>query len=658
VALLTVLTLSFRRFSYVMLPLLTVLVAVIWSIGAMALLGSRMTLLCIMLPVVLFAVGSAYAIHLVSHYKDEMAGKTLSVAEHRKFVFSLTRGLAKPIFLAALTTFAGFVSFCFGPLTSMRDFGVFSSAGVVIAFLTAFTLVPSLLLIRGPRAEQAAARKKTVRRRNTGALERSLSAALTILAHKKAGVFAVTTIVVAVSIAGSARLVTDNSMVEFFNSASEVSRSDRFMSEHFGGSTQIIVSVEAESTEILLHPDTLAAADGLRAYLIERVPNVGKVTGFTDLIKRMNQMFNAGESPEGIRTAAPADYPDDFEESSFGFADFGFEDTKGEAQFQSLVSLQSSSPADDLAALTPPASPETPVTFAMLNAAMGKNPAMGAHELARELERMTNYGGYGYYEIPTDPAKYGKETPEDLERLAANYLALLSGDVSGSFANDPLEPTAFEMIALVNSQWQEDTDRVIDAINRYVAANFPKNVRTLVGGGATQESAIAKLTTSSQISSILITAIAVLLIVAVSNKSLIAGVFATLPLSITILCIFAVMGFLRITLNMATALIASLAVGIGIDYTIHFMETFKKEFQNGGDYLYRTFATSGKAILINAVSVGASFAVLGLSQLTIVGQFGALVCLSMGSSAVVSLTVIPALLETVRPKFIFGKDGR
>jgi predicted RND superfamily exporter protein len=437
-----------------------------------------------------------------------------------------------------------------------------------------------------------------------------------------------------------------------------VSRSDRFIREHFGGSTQLIVSVEAETTEILLHPDTLAAADGMGAYLIDRVPNVSKVTGFTDMVKRMNQMFNAEESPEGIQPANRAN--GNFEDDEFGFGDFGFDDMEGEVA-ATLHAADTSTPAAFSATLSAgdtPASPETPITFAMLNAALGKNANMSANELVQELERMTNYEGYSYYEIPADPARYGKSTPEELEGLVANYLVLLAGGSDDSFSNDPLEPTAFETIVLVNSQWQKDTDRVIDEINRYVAANFPKNVKVIIGGGATQEGAISSLVTHSQIISIMVSVLSVLLIVALSNKSLVAGVIAALPLSIAVICNFALMGFLHITLNMGTAMIASLTVGIGIDYTIHCMETFKREAlaggANSGDYLRRTFATSGKAIIINAVSVGASFAVLLFSQFRIMAQFGMLVALSMIVSALVSLTVVPALLETVKPKFIFG----
>jgi predicted RND superfamily exporter protein len=421
----------------------------------------------------------------------------------------------------------------------------------------------------------------------------------------------------------------------------------------------MIVSVEAETTEILLHPDTLIAADGLCAYLTTRVPNVGKVMGFTDMVKRVNQMFNGEESPDGIQAANRANR--DFEDDAFGFGDFELGDTEGEVspslQTLFLEKAFSATPSAGRRPATPPAQAETPITFAMLKAALGKNANMTASELARELERITNYEGYSYYEIPANPARYGKTTPEELEGLVANYLVLLAGNSDDSFSNDPLEPTAFETIVLVNSQWQKDTNRVINEINRYAAANFPKNVKVVIGGGAIQEGAISSLATHSQIISIIIAVATVFLIIAVANKSLIAGLIAVIPLSIAILCNFAVMGFLHITLNMGTAMLASLTVGIGIDYTIHFIETFKREANAGGDYLRRTFATSGKAIIINAVSVGASFAVLCLSRFRIMGQFGALVCMSMGISAIVSLTVIPVLLEAVRPSFIFGKNS-
>jgi predicted RND superfamily exporter protein len=116
---------------------------------------------------------------------------------------------------------------------------------------------------------------------------------------------------------------------------------------------------------------------------------------------------------------------------------------------------------------------------------------------------------------------------------------------------------------------------------------------------------------------------------------------------------FAVMGFLGIKLNIGTSMVASVSVGIGIDYTIHYMEAFKREYAAGGaEFLRRTFTTSGKAILINAVSVGAGFAVLLLSRFVMLADLGLLIALTMGTSAFVSLSVLPVLLLVFKPRFI------
>jgi predicted RND superfamily exporter protein len=293
----------------------------------------------------------------------------------------------------------------------------------------------------------------------------------------------------------------------------------------------------------------------------------------------------------------------------------------------------------------------------MLNAAAGKRGGMTANELVRELERQANYEGRAYYEIPAEPARYGKSTTKELERLIANYLVLVGGDNDGGYSNDPLEPTAIQSSVRINSKWQIDTKAVIDAVNDYISVHFPKNVRVVVGGFAALQGEMTTLVMRSQILSIVLSIFVVIILLTIANRSFAAGLFAAIPLSLAILCNFGIMGLLGITLNMGTALIASLAVGIGIDYTIHFMEFFKTEYQAGGDYLHRTFTGCGKAILINAVSVGAGFAVLLFSQFRMIAELGGLVALSMIITAIISLTLMPVLFEAIKPKFIFGTNS-
>jgi predicted RND superfamily exporter protein len=151
----------------------------------------------------------------------------------------------------------------------------------------------------------------------------------------------------------------------------------------------------------------------------------------------------------------------------------------------------------------------------------------------------------------------------------------------------------------------------------------------------------------------------VFIIIALSYKSFAAGFISAIPLVIAILCNFAVMGYLGIKLNMGTAIIASLALSIGLDYTIHFIEGFRREYQasrenNNVDFLHKTFISCGKAIIINALTVSAGFCILAFSQFRIMAEVGLLVALSMIITALVGLTIIPVLITTIKPKFIFG----
>jgi predicted RND superfamily exporter protein len=289
--------------------------------------------------------------------------------------------------------------------------------------------------------------------------------------------------------------------------------------------------------------------------------------------------------------------------------------------------------------------------------------------LVKEIKRLSNYQGAAYYEIPRIPSRYGKQTDAQLEALIANYLLLLSGGNLSDYANDPLNPTAIRMMIQLRAESDVQIKHVINIINNYIAANFPADIKQeikftadgapentgyAIGGNGKTQSAITGLIVNSQIISIAVSVIMVILILSFSYGSPIAGVIGALPLLIAIIVNFAIMGFSGITLNIGTALIASLSVGIGIDYTIHIIDTFKREYSvNKDGFLFRTFSSSGKAIIINAVSVGLGFGVLLLSRFRMLGQFGVLIMLSMAVSAVVSLTLVPVLLTTIKPKFIY-----
>ncbi|GHV90598.1 antibiotic transporter [Spirochaetia bacterium] len=665
---LLVLFFSFRRFTAVVLPLLTVLIGVIWSVGAMPLFGVQLSVISTVLPVILVAVGSAYGIHVVTHYIEDMNLKSeISADEHRELVFALLRKIGKAVFLAALTTFVGFASFCFTSVLPIREFGYFSSFGVFVSFIVAVTLIPALLLIRGPRPMRAVVNPRIgdAPEETADPLSNVIAGTFLGITRRKRFVLFLTVLVVVASIFGVSRVIIDNIFVEYFKTTTDISRSDRFIREKFAGSKVVSIVAEAENTETLLHPDSLGAMENLNRYLEQRVNLVGKAMGFTDLVKRINQVFNVDESPEGIKersiTANAPDsdfgfgFGDDSGDGGFGFDDFGF-DEAGTSGGGDDSAFAENIPTGGAAAASRVYTMGELLALLEGAASSGNNRSLDANELIRELQKQVNYNGASYYEIPLIPERYGKTRSEELQQLVSNYLILLSGNID-NYANDPLEPTAVKTTVQLRTLGEGDTGLVIKEINQYVKENFPKNIKTTVGGSALVEASLNRLVVQSQLISVLTSLLMVFIIVAVSNRSFAAGIFGIVPLSISIVINFAVMGFLGIKLNIGTSMVASVSIGIGIDYTIHYIEAYKREYRAGGgkgDYLRRTFASSGKAIMINAVSVGAGFAVLILSRFVMLEHLGLLIALTMATSAFVSLTVIPVLLLIFKPKFIEG----
>ncbi|MDR2393769.1 MAG: MMPL family transporter [Treponema sp.] len=652
-AVLVIVYLPLRRISFVALSLLPVVLAVIWSIGAMPLVGIKLSVISTVLPVILIAVGSSYGLHLIIHYLEavDQDSGTMSREAHRELVITLVRTIRKPICLAALTTMVSFFAFCFTQVLPIREFGYFSGFGVTVAFLITLTLIPAILIIRGPRPLRKLISKSTGIAKE-GRVHQYIATFFSAVVGKTYLVLGVSVVLFLVSLYGASRLIIDNVFLEYFKNDTDINISDAFIRKHFGGSKVISLVVQAESPEILLHPDTLGTIDDLHTYLVTKVPETGKVMGFTDLVKRVNQVFNVDESPLGLKPQSTVSSTGDF---GFGFADaadpgFGFGAFSDEGD-----RYESSDTIADPALNEPSA--YTPKEWAgLLERALsaGEDRTMDASRLVWEVKKQVNYEGAAYYEIPRDPIRYGKTRPEELQQLVSNYLVLLSGNIE-SYANDPLEPTAIKTTIQLRTIGQDDTNRVVKVINEYVAAHFPDTVQVVVGGAALVEGSLNNLVVQSLWSSMIIAFVSLFTIMAICNRSVVAGFLSITPLSLLILMNFGIMGFLGIKLNIGTAMISSLSMGIGIDYTVHFLEAYKRHYRatgERGDFLQRAYRTSGIAIIVDALATGLGFAVLILSQFNMLADLGLLIALAMIMSALVGLIIIPALLLLIRPRFV------
>ena len=663
---------SFRRFTGVFLPLLTVIISCIWALGAMALLHIPLTILSTVLPVILIAVGSAYGIHVINHYFDEVTQSSeISYATHAEQIVEAMSRVIPPVFLAALTTFAGFISFCFTSVVPIFEFGVFSSFGVLAAFIVSVTLIPAILILRGPRNPIIRGRFAS-QPSHIDAVDKVIADTLMVIHAHKRSVLLVSIGCIIFAGFGISKLIIDNVLVEYFEPDVQIVRSDVFIQKEFGGSKLLNLLIKTSNPGDVIRPDVLQAIDFLAAYASESIPEVGKITSLADVLKRFNQVYNADApasgiglraagasgmggavaadtaNPIGVAGSAAAD-----EDDSFG--DFGvFDDNalpSAGAEAEGVVA-----PASDGAAADVRYSFAEVVEKLAAAQTARRGRYVSATEVIDALKRDINYHGAAYYEIPTDPHKYGKTTQAELTALIQNYLLLLGGNVQ-DFIDDIHAPTALKVNIQLRTVGQQDSEQALNAIMDYVKTHFPQDVQVEPSGSILTEQSLNTLVVQSQLISVAVSFAIVFLILTAYYRSMIAGIIGIIPLMISIALNFGFMGVVGIKLNIGTAMVASFAIGIGIDYTIHYLAAYHREYgkrqnESGHDFLIHTFYGSGKAILFNAISVGAGFAVLILSKFNMLADLGLLIALVMGTSSFASLTVLPTILSIIKPKFI------
>ncbi|MDD2912808.1 MAG: efflux RND transporter permease subunit [Candidatus Bipolaricaulis anaerobius] len=545
VMIVVVLYLSFRSLRGVVIPLVVVCLGVIWTVGAMAIAGVPFTVISIIIPVILLAMGTADGIHIVNRYY-EVAARGRS---KREVVLATMDEITSPVVMTSLTTIAGFLSLLATFLVPQRQFGVFTAVGMAALLLLSLTLIPALLsLLRLP----ATGTKE--QQLEHGFLARGLARLGSGVVRHRAWVLAIAVVLVAISLVGVPRLRLETELSQYIGEDSPIAQTMQVMDDRFGGAMQLAIEIDTGRRDGLKDPEVLAKIAALEEFL-EAEPAISTTSSIADMVREMNQKFH------------------------------------------------------------------------------GDDPA--------------------YYVIPEDG------------RLVSQLLFLFTfqGGSLGSMAlGDFSSGEVFARVQGIDST--QEIEELMERIQAYLDENFN------VHGIRAQEVGIAQVSISllnrlvaSQATSLGTSMVAVWAIVALLMRSLLAGLISLIPLVITVALNFGFMAYTGRPLDIATMMIGSIVIGVGIDYAIHFQSRFRLEYAraknpNPGRAIEQTMRTSGRGIVYNAVTVGLGFAVLVFSTLKGTAIFGSLIATAMGLSALAALTVIPALLATLRPRSITrGKGG-
>jgi len=274
----------------------------------------------------------------------------------------------------------------------------------------------------------------------------------------------------------------------------------------------------------------------------------------------------------------------------------------------------------------------------------GVNKTVSIADLVKEMNQKFHADDAAYYAIPDTP------------RLVSQLLFFFSLQ-GGSLGNMALRDfSAGEVMGLYSMEGSAQRMNLVREIQTYLDSHFAGSTKAQMVGPTLVQSSLYSQIARSQITSLVTSIIAAGLIVSLLMGSLIAGLISLIPLLLTVVINFGVMAYSGTPLNMATLMVSSIAIGIGIDYAIHLISRFRREVLAGksmDNALRSTIQTTGRGIAYNAIALAFGFIILLVSSFKGTNSFGLLIAMTMVISALSAFTVIPAILITWRPAFLF-----
>ena len=213
------------------------------------------------------------------------------------------------------------------------------------------------------------------------------------------------------------------------------------------------------------------------------------------------------------------------------------------------------------------------------------------------------------------------------------------------------------LVVRINDATAETINKIVDRLE-----SFEKDDPSIaaIGGYGYVRAQLANKVLMGQYYSLGIALLIIFILVSIIFKSPVAGLLGITPLTVSILVLFGLMGLTGIRLDVATALLSSMMIGVGVDYTIHFLWRYKEERQNRlskDEAVTRTITTTGRGIIFNALSVIVGFVVLLVSSFTPIRFFGILVVVSVLSCLTGAMVILPAILMRFRFRFLEPQEA-
>ena len=529
-----ILYLFFRSFRIISFCLLIVLICVSWTVGVMAMLGIKITLLTAMLPPLLIVICIPNMVFMINKFHAEFD-------RHGNKIKALQRMIQKignASFLSNLTTAAGFATFIVTSSQILVEFGITASIGITFVYLVCLVMIPcGFSFMPEPDSKQI---KHLHNKFITGTLDRVIRL---ILNHRNAVYITATTVVVLGAI-GISLMKSTGYMVDDLKETDPIRQDLSFFEENFDGLMPLEVTVDFGKPKQVLNLNNLQKLDKLSEELAQD-EDISKPISLIEVIKFANQAFYNGK----------------------------------------------------------------PV----------------------------------YYRLPTNMTK----------NFILKYASQSTGAIGGqanSFVDSTLQRVrlSFRVKDIGTKKMQEKENKLYEIVEKH----FPNDRYTVKVTGSSiiffkgTQYLVFNLFTSLALAILLI---AVFMAWMFKSKRMV--LVALIPNIIPQIITAAIMGYFGIPIKASTILVFSIAFGISVDGTIHYLAKYRQELQ-GTNWSIRSSAVlalqeTGQSMIYNAIILFFGFGIFALSNFGGTVALGILVSITLLAAMLSNLILLPSLLLTL-----------
>ena len=647
-----VLLIVFRRIAGVVTPLLVVFASIAGMLGTMWLMGDLLNNLTAVAPSMLTAVALADSIHLLATYYG-LRGKH---SWKKDLILEVIRQDAIPVFLTSVTTAIGFYSLILSGLAPVRMLGIIAGTGTILAYGLTMTVIPAFLsLLPLPRRGGISVKVVEAPRATSWDEGRHWGDVLTgMVLRWRLPIIIVSGLLVAASIWGIARVDIDSDFRTMLPDDDPVMLDFVWIEEHLGGIGDLEIVFSTRPS-----PKARQAA-GREARIAElEVRRLGHEASPEDLARlspeetaELDALRREASRYEVGRIALSVDFLAELDRF-----EHRLEDEMRDPSSPLRVITEVMSPLDILRKINQVQNENRPESYRVPGEADVPETATAARLDYDEILEEWTY-------IP----------PQNASTLVAQYYLQYE---NGAKPADNLSTVisadrrSYRMQGRVKQATSVEHLAAFERIREIARSEFPSlagSQEDVERGEALSSMAISGKTllyagmletfSSGYIRSMAVALVLITLVITIIFRSPVIGLVSMVPNVLPIVIPLAFFGLVGWPLDGPSVLVSSVALGVCVDDTIHFLTKFRLAKSRGlctPDAVRYVFRHVGSALAITSIVLVLGFGVLAFGDLAPNIMMGKLAVAMIGLAWVADFLVTPAILSLLPENLAFGK---